>query len=112
MVLALVITIYRNLEKIKIMKSTIKELLEKDIKEVNQYKKKIITGGILLIADVILVTLSLLSIYTLILTLPLLFILRKQIMNYRMKKMVLILTRYILDDEFAKEFDKNKQINK
>ena len=33
-------------------------------------------------------------------------------MNYRMKKMVLILTRYILDDEFAKEFDKNKQINK
>lgn len=90
------------------MKSTIKELLKEDIKEVNQSKKKVITGVVLLIADIILVTLSLLSIYTLILTLPLLFILRKQIMDYRMKKMVLVLTRYILDDEFAKEFDKNK----
>ena len=90
------------------MKSTIKELLKEDIKEVNQSKKKIVTGVVLLIADIILVTLSLLSIYTLILTLPLLFILRKQIMDYRMKKMVLVLTRYILDDEFAKEFDKNK----
>jgi|TARA_B110000977_G_C11068177_1_gene488573 hypothetical protein len=90
------------------MKSTIKELLKEDIKEVNQSKKKVVTGVVLLIADIILVTLSLLSIYTLILTLPLLFILRKQIMDYRMKKMVLVLTRYILDDEFAKEFDKNK----
>jgi len=85
-----------------------KELLKEDIKEVNQSKKKVVTGVVLLIADIILVTLSLLSIYTLILTLPLLFILRKQIMDYRMKKMVLVLTRYILDDEFAKEFDKNK----
>ena len=90
------------------MKSTIKELLKEDIKEVNQSKKKVVTGVVLLIADIILVILSLLSIYTLILTLPLLFILRKQIMDYRMKKMVLVLTRYILDDEFAKEFDKNK----
>ena len=90
------------------MKSTIKELLKEDIKEVNQSKKKVVTGVVLLIADIILVTLSLLSIYTLILTLPLLFILRKQIMDYRMKKIVLVLTRYILDDEFAKEFDKNK----
>ena len=90
------------------MKSTIKELLKEDIKEVNQSKKKVVTSVVLLIADIILVTLSLLSIYTLILTLPLLFILRKQIMDYRMKKMVLVLTRYILDDEFAKEFDKNK----
>lgn len=85
-----------------------KELLKEDIKEVNQSKKKVVTSVVLLIADIILVTLSLLSIYTLILTLPLLFILRKQIMDYRMKKMVLVLTRYILDDEFAKEFDKNK----
>tara|TARA_R110002050_G_scaffold294448_1_gene452283 strand:+ start:1232 stop:1522 length:291 start_codon:yes stop_codon:yes gene_type:complete len=96
------------LEEIKTKTKMSKELLKEDIKEVNQSKKKVVTSVVLLIADIILVTLSLLSIYTLILTLPLLFILRKQIMDYRMKKMVLVLTRYILDDEFAKEFDKNK----
>ena len=89
------------------MQDKVKELLKKEINAVNQSRTKVITGVVLLLADIVLLTLSFLNIYTLILTLPLLFIVRKQIMDYRMKKMVLLLTRYIIDDEFANEFDKN-----
>lgn len=90
------------------MQDKVKELLKEEIKSVNQSRTKVITGVVLLLADIVLLALSFLSIYTLILTLPLLFVVRKQIMDYRMNKMVLLLTRYIIDDEFANEFDKQK----
>mgnify|MGYP000914461115 CR=1 FL=1 len=86
------------------MKKEIKDLLKKEIKEVNQSKGKVITGMLLLLLDIVLVSLSLLSIETLIFTLPLVFIIRKQIFEFKMKKFTLILLRLMVDEEFEKEF--------
>ena len=85
------------------MKKEIRESLKKEIKEVNQSKAKVATGVILLVSDIVLVSLSLASIYTLIFTLPLLYIIRKQMMEYQLKNMMYILSRCLIDDEYENE---------
>tara|TARA_R110000751_G_scaffold28319_7_gene73946 strand:+ start:3693 stop:3962 length:270 start_codon:yes stop_codon:yes gene_type:complete len=85
------------------MNKEIRELLKKEIKEVNQSRFKVITGVILLILDIVLVLFSLASIYTLIITLPLVYIIRKQMMEFQMKNMMYILSRCIVDDEYSDE---------
>lgn len=85
------------------MKKEIRESLKKEIKEVNQSKAKVATGIILLISDIVLVSLSLVSIYTLIFTLPLLYIIRKQMMEFQLKNMMYILSRCLIDDEYENE---------
>ena len=85
------------------MKKEIRSLLKKEIKEVNQSRFKVITGVILLILDIVLVLLNLTSIYTLIFTLPLFYIIRKQMMEFQLKNMMYILSRCIIDDEYANE---------
>jgi len=85
------------------MKKEIRSLLKKEIKEVNQSRFKVITGVILLILDIVLVLLNLASIYTLIFTLPLFYIIRKQMMEFQLKNMMYILSRCIIDDEYANE---------
>ena len=85
------------------MKKEIKELLKKEIKEVNQSRFKVITGVILLILDIVLVSFSLASIYTLIITFPLVYIIRKQMMEFQLKNMMYILSRCIVDDEYSDE---------
>ena len=85
------------------MKKEIRESLKKEIKEVNQSKAKVATGVILLVSDIVLVSLSLVSIYTLIFTLPLLYIIRKQMMEFQLKNMMYILSRCLIDDEYENE---------
>ena len=85
------------------MKKEVKESLKKEIKELNQSKAKVATGIILLVSDIILVSLSLVSIYTLIFTLPLLYIIRKQMMEFQIKNMMYILSRCLIDDEYENE---------
>ena len=36
---------------------------------------------------------------------PLIFIIRKKIQEYRINEMMLILTRYLIDEEYAKTFN-------
>ena len=90
------------------MDSEVKELLKKEIKLVNQSKFKVGVGVGLLLTNLILVVFSLLDIYTLIFSIILLYIVWNQIMEYRINKVTLVLMRYIIDEEFAKEFDKEK----
>ena len=90
------------------MDSEVKELLKKEIKLVNQSKFKVGVGVGLLLTNLILVAFSLLDIYTLIFSIILLYIVWNQIMEYRINKVTLVLMRYIIDEEFAKEFDKEK----
>lgn len=85
------------------MKKEIRELLKKEIKEVNQSRLKLITGVVLILSDILLISLSFLSIYTLIFTIPLLYIVRKQMMEFQMKKMMYILTRCLIDDDYEDE---------
>ena len=91
------------------MDTEVKELLKKEIKLVNQSKFKVGVGVGLLLTNLILVVFSLLDIYTLIFSIILLYIVWNQIMEYRINKVTLVLMRYIIDEDFAKEFDKEKE---
>ena len=91
------------------MDKEIKELLEKEIKLVNQSKLKVIVGVGLLLTNLMLVVFSLLDIYTLVFSIILLYIVWNQVAEYRINKMTLVLMRYIVDEDFAKEFDKEKE---
>ena len=88
------------------MDKEIIELLEKEIKLVNQSKLKVIIGIGLLTANIVLLLMGILEISTLIFTLILLFSIWSIVMDYRVNKAVLVLMRYIVDEEYAKEFDK------
>ena len=91
------------------MDSEVKELLKKEIKLVNQSKFKVGVGVGLLLTNLMLVMFSLLDIYTLVFSIILLYIVWNQVAEYRINKMTLVLMRYIVDEEFAKEFDKERE---
>jgi len=88
------------------MKKEIRSLLKKEIKEVNQSRLKIIVGVGLLIVNIVLLLMGMLEISTLILTLILIFSVWSIIMDHRINKVVLGIMRYIVDEEFSKDFDK------
>tara|TARA_R110000737_G_scaffold145005_1_gene175154 strand:+ start:1509 stop:1787 length:279 start_codon:yes stop_codon:yes gene_type:complete len=91
------------------MDKEIIELLEKEIKLVNQSKLKVIIGVGLLITNIVLLLMGVLNISTLIFTLILLFSIWSIVMDYRVNKAVLVLMRYIVDEEYAKDFDKKNK---
>ena len=90
------------------MQEKIKLLLHKELNSVKQSKQKVITGIILTVINIALILLNLIPIQTSLLTTILVILVWNQVMEYRINKSVLFLTRYIVDEEFAKEFDKNK----
>jgi len=91
------------------MDKEIKDLLEKEIKSVNQSRLKVIVGVGLLTANIVLLLMGILEISTLIFTLILLFSVWSIVMDHGINKSVLVLMRYIVDEEYAKEFDKENQ---
>ena len=88
------------------MDKEIKDLLEKEIKSVKQSRLKVIVGVGLLTANIVLLLMGILEISTLIFTLILIFSVWSIIMDHGINKSVLALMRYIVDEEYAKEFDK------
>jgi len=88
------------------MEKEIKDLLEKEIKSVNQSRLKVIVGVGLLTANIVLLLMGILEISTLIFTLILIFSVWSIIMDHGINKSVLALMRYIVDEKYAKEFDK------
>jgi len=91
------------------MDKEIKDLLEKEIKSVKQSRLKVIVGVGLLTANIVLLLMGILEISTLIFTLILLFSVWSIIMDHGINKAVLVLMRYIVDEEYAKEFDKKNE---
>tara|TARA_R110001632_G_scaffold46547_1_gene118254 strand:+ start:98 stop:376 length:279 start_codon:yes stop_codon:yes gene_type:complete len=91
------------------MDKEIKDLLEKEIKSVKQSRLKVIVGVGLLTANIVLLLMGILEISTLIFTLILLFSVWSIVMDHGINKSVLVLMRYIVDEEYAKEFDKENQ---
>ena len=99
------------------MDKEIKDLLKKEILEVKQSKLRVIIGILLIIILTGLTIFNTININTLILLLPLIFIVWVQIQDYRINKSVLLLMRYILnDEEIVKKIDsindKNNNENK
>jgi len=88
------------------MRAEIKELLKDELKAVSKSKTSIVIGIAMVILDVVLVLTSLLSIYSLIFTLPLLFLVRKSYNDYQLNQAMLIFTRMLIDDEFEYESKK------
>ena len=91
------------------MEKEIKDLLEKEIKSVNQSRLKVIVGVGLLTANIVLLLMGILEISTLIFTLILLFSVWSIVMDHGINKSVLVLMRYIVDEEYAKDFDKKNE---
>ena len=91
------------------MDKEIKDLLEKEIKSVKQSRLKVIVGVGLLTANIVLLLMGILDISTLIFTLILLFSVWSIVMDHGINKSVLVLMRYIVDEEYAKEFDKKNE---
>jgi len=88
------------------MDKEIKNLLKKEILEVKQSKLRVIIGILLIIILTGLTIFNTININTLILLLPLIFIVWVQIQDYRINKAVLLLMRYILNDkEIVKKID-------
>ena len=87
------------------MKAEIKEVLKDELKAVQKSKIAVLVGIGMVALDVVLVISSFISIYSLIFTLPLIFLIRKQIQEYRMNEMILILTRVIIDEDYARTFN-------
>jgi hypothetical protein len=87
------------------MKAEIKALLKDELKAVSKSKTSILIGLAMVTLDIILVATSLISLYSLIFVLPLALVIRKQINEYRFNQMLLILTRYLIDEEYAKTFN-------
>jgi hypothetical protein len=90
------------------MKAEIKALLKDELKAVSKSKTSILIGLAMVTLDIILVATSLISLYSLIFVLPLALVIRKQINEYRFNQMLLILTRYLIDEEYAKTFNTNE----
>lgn len=92
------------------MKAEIKEILKDKIQEVNKSKVSVLIGTAMVVLDVVLVLLSVINIYSLLFAIPLIIIVRKQLFEYRIKHASLLFMRYIIDEEFHKEFDENHKI--
>ena len=92
------------------MKPEIKKLLKIKIKAVRKSKIKLFIGIILLLLIIILVSISYISIYSLFSLPILLYALKGVIMEYNMNRAILMLARYLLDDDYSKEFDKKNNI--
>jgi hypothetical protein len=87
------------------MRAEIKELLKDKIQEVNKSKTSFIVGALLLVLDVVLVISSIFNIYSLIFILPLVYIVRRQFILYKIKQSSLMLMRFLVDDEYDIDFD-------
>jgi hypothetical protein len=87
------------------MRAEVKKALKEELKAVRNTRISILIGLTMVILDIILVTTSIFSIYSLIFILPLILIIRKQVQEFRVNEMLLILTRYLIDEEYAKTFN-------
>ena len=81
------------------MKAEMKEFLKEEIQEVNKSRTSVLIGIAMLILDIVLVICSVINIYSLILALPLVLIIRRQMLEFRENKMVLLLMECIFDED-------------
>jgi len=83
------------------MRTEIKELLKDELQAVSKSKTSILVGVAMVILDVVLVSTSFITIYSLIFTLPLAFLIRKSYNEYQLNQAMLIFTRMLIDDEYS-----------
>jgi hypothetical protein len=82
------------------MKTETKELLKDKIQEVNQSKVSFIVGAVMIALDIVLVLSSVLNIYSLIFALPLVYVVRRQFILYKIKNSSLTLMESLIEGKF------------
>jgi hypothetical protein len=82
------------------MKTETKELLKDKIQEVNQSKVSFIVGAVMVVLDIVLVLSSVLNIYSLIFALPLVYVVRRQFILYKIKNSSLTLMESLIEGKF------------
>lgn len=82
------------------MKAETKEILKDRIQEVNQSKTSFLIGATMIILDVVLVLSSILNIYSLIIILPLVYIVRRQFILYKINRATLMLMESLIEGKF------------
>ena len=86
------------------MRTEIKELLKDELQAVSKSKTSILVGVAMVILDVVLVSTSFITIYSLLFTLPLAFLIRKSYNEYQLNQAMLIFTRMLIDEEYSQTF--------
>ena len=89
-----------NSSKIKVMKTETKELLKDQIQEVNKSRTSFIVGAVMVTLDIVLVLSSVLNTYSLILVLPLVYVVRRQFILYKIKNSSLALMESLIEGKF------------
>lgn len=82
------------------MRPEIKELVKEELQAIQKSKISMVIGIGMVILDVLLVVTSFISIYSLIFTLPLIYVVRKSYVEYQLNQAMIIFTRMLVDDEF------------
>lgn len=90
------------------MNPEIKSLLKNEINEVKKAQISLVLGLILTISILTLPLFGISFWVSGVFLLPMILILLHQHAVYKIKKAMLILTRFIIDDEFAKTFNQDK----
>jgi hypothetical protein len=91
------------------MKKEIKKLLKEEIKAVNNSKISVIVGLGMVILNSLLVTASIINPYSLFFIFPLVFIIQRQIDEFRMNQIILIINRAIIDEDYLNELVKEEE---
>jgi hypothetical protein len=91
------------------MKTEIKKLLKEEIKAVNNSKISIIIGLVMVILNSLLVAASIINPYSLFFIFPLVFIIQRQIDEFRMNQIILMINRAIIDEDYLNELVKEEE---
>lgn len=91
------------------MKAEIKELLKEEIKAVNKSKISVIVGLTMIILNSLLVVASIINPISLIFIFPLVLVVQRQVNEFRVNQMVLIINRAILDEDYLNELTKEEE---
>jgi hypothetical protein len=91
------------------MKTEIKKLLKEEIKAVNNSKISIIIGLVMVILNSLLVAASIINPYSLFFIFPLVFIIQRQIDEFRINQIILMINRAIIDEDYLNELVKEEE---
>jgi hypothetical protein len=91
------------------MKTEIKKILKEEIKAVNNSKISIIIGLVMVILNSLLVAASIINPYSLFFIFPLVFIIQRQIDEFRMNQIILMINRAIIDEDYLNELVKEEE---
>ena len=91
------------------MKAEIKELLKEEIKAVNNSKISIIVGLTMVVLNALLVAASIINPHSLFFIFPLVFVIQRQIDEFRLNQIILMINRAIIDEDFLNELTKEEE---